>query len=211
MAYTKTEICNMALGHLGVQAVIANLDTDQSAEARALRVFYELARVKSLEDKDWGFARRYATLNLVAETPNINFNYSYRYPSNALVIRRILSGLRNDHRNSRVSYDISSDSTGKLILTDMEQAQIIYTYNVDNLALFSASYVLAFSIQLAIMIAPKLTAGDQFQKVPQLEGMYTKALNQAVILDANEEQKDPEPESELTFARQGDDYNYGRG
>lgn len=112
MASSKTEIVNIALAHLGVGSEISNLDTDQSTEANAMRRFYESAKDEVLRDLNWPFTTVFASLALVEEDPTDEWSYSYRYPSDALKIRRVLSGLRNDTRQSRVPYKLGQDASG---------------------------------------------------------------------------------------------------
>ncbi len=209
---TDTEMCNMALSHLGVSTVIADLANDTGTEAVALRTFFSTAFQVTLEKMDWSFARRYVTLGLVETDPNEDFGYAYRYPADCLVIRRIQSGLRNDNRRSRVTYNIGSDVTGRLIYTDVTPAIVRYTKNITDYSLIPASFGLAQSYYLAFLIAPKLTKGDPFQRQQAVMGLFKSAMDQAAANMANEEQPDPEPESELTLARGGDDYGrFGRG
>ena len=120
----------MALSHIGSAKDIANLDTDKSDEARACRRFFDVARDATLRDFAWPFAQRRAALGLIETFTDGEWTYSYRYPSTALKLHRILSGIRNDNRQSRASYEILKDDDGRLIYTDMENAEVEYTEQV---------------------------------------------------------------------------------
>jgi len=169
-----TDICNLAISHLGISKDIANVTTEQTAEAKACRRFYDIAREAVLKDYNWPFATKIATLNLVEEDPNDEWAYSYRYPSDCLYARRILSGVRDDSELTRVPYKITQDSQGLLIYADEAQAQLEYTLNTENYDLFSADFKLALSYRLAHYIAARITAGDPY-------GLGDKCLQKYVL------------------------------
>jgi hypothetical protein len=63
MATSATTLCQMALGYLGVGDVtLSNVDTDQTAVARAFRTFYVPTRDWLLQQTPWNFATRYFSL-----------------------------------------------------------------------------------------------------------------------------------------------------
>lgn len=169
-----TDICNLAISHLGISKDIANVTTEQSAEAKACRRFLDIARETVLKDYNWPFATKMATLNLVEEDPNDEWAYSYRYPSDCLYARRILSGFRDDTDLTRIAYKITQDSAGILIYCDTENAILEYTLNTENVDLFSSDFKVALSYRLAHYIAPRITAGDPF-------GLGDKALQKYVL------------------------------
>ena len=92
---TKTEIFNMALGHLAIGKMVANFTAEQSQEARIGRIYYDIALGQVLKDVPWPFATKIAALGLLEEEPNTEWGYSYRYPSDCAHFRRILSGSRS--------------------------------------------------------------------------------------------------------------------
>ena len=61
---SKTEIANLAISHLGIGKEIANVETEQSQEAKACRRYFDMAKKITLGDVDWTFATKFATLNL---------------------------------------------------------------------------------------------------------------------------------------------------
>lgn len=201
MASSNTEICNLALSHLGTDKEISSL-TEKSAEARACNRLYEIVRDKVLADFPWPFATRVASLALVEEDPTEEWKYSYRYPTDAMQIHRILSGLRNDNRQSRAPYRIMSDSAGKLVYSDIQNAQIEYTVNEDSAERYPADFVMAMSLLLAHYIAPKVTAGDPFKLGARAFQLYQMEIINAQAGAVNEEQLEEAPESEFIRARE---------
>lgn len=199
---SKTEICNMAISHLGMGKAIANVDTEQSQEAAVCRVFYATALKAVLKDFRWPFATKYADLSLVSELGDTDeYTYSYRYPSDCIDMRKILSGIRNDNRDSVVIYKIISDSAGQLIYTDMENARAEYTYYADDPALYSAHFVLGLSYRLAVYIAPRITSGDPYGLAKKSLDFYGLEISRAKTSAINEEQPDPPIASEFERAR----------
>jgi len=198
---STTEISNLAISHLGIGKEIANLDTEQTEEASACRRYFESAKKATLSDLDWTFATKFAVLNLIESEPNEEWNFSYRYPSDCINMRRILSGQRQDTQKTRVPYRISADSAGRIIYTDKENAEIEYTKNVTDPGLFSAEFALALSFRLASYIAPRLTGGDPFKMKQEMLAQYEIELGRAKKKNMNEETADILPESEMITIR----------
>lgn len=205
MSVISTNIANMALAHINVSKPIANLDTENSQEARACRVFYENCRREVLRDFNWPFARRIIDLALVQTQPNTEWGYSYQYPTDCLGFRRILSPIRNDTRESRIPYKeyLSADGSGTLIYTDKQDAQGEYTVNISNENVYKPDFITAFSLMLASFIAPVVTGGDPFQMGRRALQLYQYAITKAQANAANEEQPDQLPESEFVRIRSG--------
>jgi len=198
---SKTEICNLAIGHLGVGKAIQNIETDTSAEANACRTFFEMSVEATLRDFSWPFARKFKALGLVEESPTTEWGYSYRYPSDCLSVRRILSGVRNDSSDSLVPYILAQDDTGILIMTDMGSAVIEYTARTENSMLYPADFVVALSYRLASFIAPKITGGDAFRIGERALAFYNLEIGKAGASASNEERKDNMPDTDLVRAR----------
>lgn len=196
----KTDIANMALGHLQVSYVIGDFD-ERSQEAAAIRRFYDIVRRHVLRDFAWPFATVFVTLPLVQQNPTPEWKYSYRYPSNSLMFRRILSGLRNDNRQSRVPYRLGADDQGQLIYCSRTNAMAEYTKDVTDTQFFQTDFAEALSFLLASRIAPALTAGDPYKLGQAALQMYFNAIRNASANAANEEQPDLPVEAEWIRAR----------
>lgn len=211
-------VVNFALAHVGSSAAIQNLDTDASNEAIVCRTFYYASRDEVLCEFPWAFATKFAQLSQVGNIyPTSEWTYTYRYPADCLSIRRICSGIRNDSRQSRVSYKISADSQGLLILTDWQaQAQstanppspmlipdIEYTCRAYDPSQWPSDFIQALSFKLAYYIAPQLGKGDTFNIAPRMMQMYKDAMATAKARNWNEQQPDLEVESEFIRAREG--------
>lgn len=201
---SKTEICNIAISHLGIGKEIANISTEQSDEANACRRFYDTARDAALRDFPWPFATKIVSLSLIETFSGgtYEWTYSYRYPSDCLDAKRIKSGQRNDTRQSRVPFKILKDSAARIIYTDEENAELEYTQRVEDPSFYPPDFIMAFSFRLAAYIAPRLTKGDPFQLRRQAMEMYDLEISRAKAGSTNEEQPDQLPNSELERARE---------
>jgi hypothetical protein len=199
---SSTEICNLALSHLGVGKEIANVETEQSQEASACRRFYESARDICMRDFAWPFLTRYAEMELVEEDPNDEWGFSYRYPTNCIKILKIISGTRNDNRQSRIPYEIAQDSAGRLVFTDQENAEMRFVYKETDPDKYPADFIMALSFRLAAYIAPRLTGGDPFKMGDRAMQMYQLELSRAQVNSLNECQVEEDSNSELIRGRE---------
>lgn len=198
---SDTQIANLALGHLGVGKEIADL-TEKSTEAASCRRFFVQARDEVLRDFPWPFATKIVALALVEEEPNTEWTYSYRYPADCLKIRRILSGIRNDTRQSRVPYKIAQDTQGRVLYTDAQDAELEYTLRVTDASRYHPDFISALSFLLATYVAPGLTAGDPFKMGERALKLYVYALGKAQGNAVNEQQDEELPESEFVRGRE---------
>lgn len=201
MASSSTEICNLALSHLVVGKEIANLETESSPEASACRRYYNTVRKQLLRDFSWPFAIKVASLSLVAENPTTEWAYSYRYPADCIKSKRIISGTRNETRQSRVPYQVVHDSTGRLIYTDQQDAVLQYIKNIEDTGQFFADFTMAMSFRLAFYIAPRVTGGDPFKLGERALKMYQVEIQRAQANAANEQQDEEAPDSEFVRMR----------
>lgn len=206
MASSAIDVCNLALTNLGVGTEIATLD-ERSAEAKACNRVYETARDEVLRSFPWEFARKEIALALVTKKgdvghPTKQFKYSYRYPSDCLMARKILSEVRNDSRSSRWTYKEMCDEQGTLIVTDKECADLEFTSTLgQNPGRWTADFVTALSHLVAAKVAPRLTKGDPFKIGTAQFQLYMRAVAIARANSANEVQDDEDPESDSILIR----------
>lgn len=197
---SKVEICNLALSHLGVSKEISSL-TEKSQEAQACSRFYDTCLSATLRDFAWHFATRYADLALVEEDPTSEWKYSYRYPTDCVKVRKIVSGIRNETEATRLPFMEAQDDSGLLIFTDQQDAQIEYTVLAEDPVRYPPDFTLALSFRLAYYIAPRVTAGDQFRLGDRAMSAYRLEIANAKLASSSESQVDIEPDSYFVRAR----------
>ncbi len=202
MASSETEICNMAIAHLGVGKRIASLD-ERSQESNICNTFYEVALHNTLRDFTWPFCSKIVALGLFEEDPTDEWAFSYRYPSECEFLRRILSGNRNDNADTIIPYKIYADDDGKLIYTDMEDAEVEYTFVEEDPSKYPSDFVMALSYQLAALIAPTICGVQRIELVDRMLQLSSFWVGKAAQAGSGEEKQDRVPESEFIRAREG--------
>lgn len=156
MALSDVQICNMALSHVGARAKIESLG-EKSEEAVQCSIWYEFSLKQALEAADWNFARKRLTLVLHSQAaPEGQWSFRYVYPTDCVKAREIENPLGPDA--DAVPFEVETDDNGaKSILTDLEDAKLIYTYMQNNENQYSPLFVELLSWILASKIAFTLT------------------------------------------------------
>jgi hypothetical protein len=193
---SDVEICNLALGRVKVTREIVSL-TEGTTEANQCQRFYEHARDNVLRDFAWGFATRYRALALVADSPNTEWRYAYRWPADCLAPRYLVTGVRNDP--APPPFEVGSDATGKLIFTDMGQAMLKYTATITDPVQFAPDFADAVAWRIGTDIAIPLGRSEQDRD--HAIKMYGLALSTARTNASAEFQGDPAPEAEAVRDR----------
>lgn len=199
MAQTKVGIANMALGFLGVSTLIANLETEKSKEADVCNQFYDRAVEATLEDFPWPEAKTYGVPGLVEEEPNDDWLFSYREPSDCIMVRRIVTVLGLEDP-APPPWEKGSDAQGGLIYTDEDAPTIEYTRRLTDPNRFSNLLGEAIAWRLAFMGAASLAKSDKVQQ--RAAAGYQFMLEKAQKKAGNERQARPELDSEAIRARQ---------
>lgn len=206
MADSKTQVWNLALIHLGSTNTVADIATERSKEARVGLTIFDTVLKAVLRDFDYVFARKRDELTLIETDPNDEYSFSYQYPTDCVAFRRIPSGARNDTRQTRIEFSEEYDATNgtTVILTDIEDADGIYTFFHETVSLWPADFVLAMSFRLAYYGAPSIAGSDSKRLKQEMWAGYQAELAQARANIANEEQVAEPPESEFILAREGE-------
>ena len=204
----QTDIYNMALAAIGVSRFVQAVG-EGSNEANVLNVFWESARDQCLQDFPWGFAMRYAELQLISKTIQ-GWAYCYQYPSNCLQARVIMptfsditinTHLYDHYFRTRIPYAVVENEAGGglAIATNIETPTLAYTARIETITLWSPAFVNALSWFLASKIAAPLSASPEY--AIQAGQAYEAALLKAGALSLNEDREKPEPECDLLRAR----------
>lgn len=157
MATDEVGIYNLALSVVGSTSSVSS-PTEASREAEVCNLWYAPTVEKVLHAAQWPSARAVARLALVKERdfdkdwvsddPEPPWKYAYSYPSDMLRPRfmtnfaRFTTGLRNG---------------SSVILTDFEDAILVYTIRQFNVNLWDAGLKMAIVYALAAHIAMPLS------------------------------------------------------
>lgn len=146
---TDVEICNLALGYLGTNPIVALADA--TTEARLCTTFYGPVKKSLLAERNWTFAGRTWTATPAAAPTHATWTAAYAVPADCLRVHRIDDG--------EGRYDIEWERIGASILTDYEAATL-YVEGIDGAvaeASFSDSFCFALAARLAAEICIPLT------------------------------------------------------
>lgn len=195
---SQVDICNIALARMGNGQQISSLD-EGSQEAVTLNLLYEPALRKVLRDVDWPFARKRASMQLIEEEPNSDWAYSYRYPTDCIMFRRIVTGKRPRLNVDPIPYEIANGDTSRVIYTDQEEATGVYTVFVNNVTYYDDAFVSMLAWRLCMEAAMPL-AVERNRRTDAMQ-MYNIEKGEAMAGAFNEGQVDKEADSEYIRAR----------
>ena len=197
-------IARMALVHVGAETNIESLNED-TPEAAAIRTWYDFCRLEALENFDWSFARKRRLGSLDGQDPpqedgsNI-WGYRYQYPEDAIVLRKIQHPWSPPDEFFPFEVE-TNDAEQKTILTDIQDATFVYTFDVVNPGRFTPLFTVALSHLLASRIAFTLT-GKRHIGVDNFN-LYTRYKKEAEASNANESKLAPPPDADWIRAREG--------
>ena len=189
-------IANMALSHVGASSDIESF-TEKTTEAIQCLAWYDASRRQVLAVHDWGFARLRRTLALHGDTISETasdplagvWGFRYEYPDNCVKARKIQDP--NAPPGDLVPFNVETSLNGqeKTILTSMEDAVLVYTFDQQATELFTPLFVQALSHLLASQIAFAVT---NIRKIKQEQlRAYFFVLGSAAAEDINEGVADP--------------------
>lgn len=171
---SKVDICNMALAHLGQEAISSMAEEDE--RARRCTLFYEPVKKEVLRTHNWAFAGSVVSLTLLGTETGADWPYAYAYPQDCLFLRRVFEPGRGG-RAAAFKEIYQQDIHSRVILTGAARARAEYTRDVMDENMFDPAFVKAFALALAADLALTLT-GDSSLAQRALQ-KYTLALDEA--------------------------------
>lgn len=157
---TEVDIANKALSHLGNDATVADLG-EASVEAMHCARFLPYAIRTLLEMHAWKFAKT-RVLGAPVETSFGSWTVCYQEPADCVRVLGVLpEGYTNDTRDT-VDFDCEAAEDGSpLVMTNTENATIVYTRLVTDTTKFSPLFVEGLSWLLASYVAGPLIKGQE--------------------------------------------------
>ena len=210
MSYTDVDICNIALGRVGVDQTIASL-SERSKEARLCQRFYPLARDLTLEAAPWPFAVRVAALALLPDADLLpGWSYHYALPTDALSVLEVVPagsvteavGYYTDccgpwmpYRRDRQSFrrGLAPDGLSTVLMSTVDDAYGVYVARVTDTAIFSPMMVSLVADRLAMELATPLTTDPRwFQYAQQrFSAAFIDTASRAYEQEADTSVQDP--------------------
>lgn len=207
MAFTRTDIGNLALRRLGISETMVDVDTDTSTRAKAVRAVLDLCIEVLIASYRWPMSELMEDLDLVDGTTSDPYNddwtFAYRYDTTWMKFIRVVGedgGDRNPTQTSMIPWRMLSDTSGKLILTDLEDADAEVLVLPEE-GMYPGLFVEALSIKVAMLAGPSLE-GDTRRPV-SLEKEFEQALELAKVAAANEAGYELPPDTPAIQARRG--------
>lgn len=192
---SDVQICNMALGFLGHKRFITSLG-ESSVEARILNMYFAAARDDVLQEHEWNFATKDASLAPIDEAIE-GWSYLYARPPGCLYIRSI-------HAQASLVKaefeEVQSPSTNqRAIATDMAAAFCRFTVSVTDPNLFTPNFTMALAYKLAIMASKSITGSNEPGNacIP----LYRELLQRAKTANRSEKKSKQDTESSFINAR----------
>ena len=155
MNKSKLDICNMALAILG-QVDLSSL-TEENQRAQLCRQYYDIVRQQLLRAHDWSFAKATDKLLLIRKDDNKGKEwFVYNKPAGCLFIVKVFN---NNRLQKPGEFYLEYDSVKKneVIRTDVEDAYVEYTKDIEDTSIYDSQFIEAFSAALAAKIAMSLT------------------------------------------------------
>lgn len=179
MVASLVGLCNLSLSLLGAQAIAA-LD-EASPEARACALHLTPCLEAVLRDHPWNFATRRVVLAPVAGLTPPGWTYAYALPPDCLLARELVVPAGAAPARFSLEYD---PQAGRVLLTDLGGAALVYTTRTEDVAGFDPLFVQALGWRLAAHLAMPLTRDRALMQMAQT--LYLNTLSQAQRADANE-------------------------
>lgn len=180
---SAVDICNLGLSHFGQDANLSSL-TEQSIEAEHCSRFYPIALNELLEEFDWSFARKRATL---AELTNDREDFEYRYarPADCLKERRVLPDGYGDDLNDVTDFQ----REGSNIYSNEPLATLVYTQLLTDTTKFSPLFVVTLSWRVAAYVSGPILKDPSGGVPVRMRKVSDTMAAQAKASDANIDRK----------------------
>jgi hypothetical protein len=203
---TVVDICNLALGWLGVEPIIAL--TDGTKRALLCTQNWALIRDAVLEERDWAFASVWTGMEVEGDAPvNPSYPYMVSAPPYSLAVREVV-----DASGTPIEWKLDE---GFVLLeradtvVDGESAEVTGAYvrattqvlEAEGTGVFTApnNYVEAVAHRLAAVLATALTENQSVAR-EQLQ-LYAMCLAKAKIVDSMQGRSQLIQASRLASAR----------
>ncbi len=207
--FSDASIATLALGYLGIGQPVTDLQAPGQL-AEICRRSFDVARDLVLERTAWPLTTRIVTLGLVSQNPSPEWLYSYRYPVGCLALRRVfphdLTGLYAPYTPYTQHagmidcyYRVASDATGRLIWTNVADADAEITAFTADAGEYSAHLSQCIAWQLAAEICGPLGKGDRRNEcLANAESTYGRA---SALADRESFKRPQVPSSYITARR----------
>jgi len=213
----EVDICNLALSHIGGLSIQSLNESNR--QARECKRLYPVLRDAVQAEFPWNFARKRVTLALLSGEEVSGWDYAYIYPTDCLNALEIYNPLTTQTytdgmyisgqlveslvkvKSDKIKFEVAVNAAKdtRMILSDQEAAELIFTARIEDANLFSPSFVDALSWRLAADLAMPLKGKASLHQ--QMMAMYASKLGMSRQANANEGFEPPSGVSAYVTAR----------
>ena len=199
------EISNLALSRIGASQMIDSLG-ERSKEAEMLSLHLPVCRRTVLREFPWNFASKRVALALLKEMPQGRWRFQYALPADCLCARELI---RHDagpcdwrFPETRNTFELGVDDalTVRTVLSNIPQAWLCYTADVEGPALFDVLFTDALGWKLASAVALPLASSAEVSKL--CDTRYQQLMHAAWAAQMNESRMPHEPDFGFVWGRQ---------
>lgn len=202
MATSKVDLANAALVDLAQDIPIASF-SEATKHARLFNRSFDRIRDLVLGEHAWPFAMTSVALALQVQSPLPGWTYRYTYPSDCLNALAVTdeNGIRGGMalassgsesqpwlvwRNGQQAFAVVHGTQDTSIVTDLEEAYLIYIARVDDVGRYPPKFAEALVKRLAWQLAPAIMGELGFKAQRQLRENYEMARAEAIAHAYNE-------------------------
>lgn len=178
MGYSKVELANQALDHLGKDS-ITSLDENSNA-ARKLKAAFDRTIHSVLSRSSWSFAQKIAALAEVTNDWDERWAHKYDLPNDYIGAVKLVDGIDEPGRKGP-----AFQMLGGALYTDERAAKLRYVFATVDTLVFPQPFLDACSLLLARNVAMPLTRKISVRDRMQQE--YEYVLGLAIEKDAGQE------------------------
>ncbi len=194
---SKIEIINYGLSQIRTAAI----ESISEASVQAIHVnrIYDMARDATLCDVSPRWARRQAALTELTETVS-GYSFVYAYPADCLKDIEIYNPAKTKQSDT-LEYEIGISANGndKVILSQYEAAELIYTIKVTNTGVYDILFAEALAMKIAALSAIPLKGDSGLAAL--VARTYLQAVGNAKVGTRNSGYKKPDESNSFRDAR----------
>lgn len=134
-------------------------------------------------------------------TMHDSYAYVYALPTDCVAPRYLYSGQRVPSEDQKVPFELESLKVGDgtVLVTDLEDASLVYTKRVETVTLWPANFTSAMAWRLASELVYPLAKKAEIAEMAFKRSEYETA--RAIAQQANSQQEDADPETPSVAAR----------
>lgn len=189
---TATDICNRALDILH-EAPITSLDDDRPIGRWCKRNF-ATTRDALLEESEWNFALKRASLAKDATDPAFGWDHAFTLPGDCIRLVPLTEDGEGEGRP--IPHEIEA---GKVLTDAASPLKVRYVYRNEDYDRYPATFQMALAARLAMQMAHWITGKSSYVQIA--EGMYRDAMSKAWLADAVQGTVPRAADSDWTDAR----------